>query len=113
RPTPPAGPLAAPRYTLRHSVCVRRSTMDFKEVVRRRRMVRNFTAEPVPPEVVAGLLELARHAPSAGYTQGQSFVTVTRPALKQAIAELCGEAEYVARGFAPFVSGAPVLIVPC
>jgi nitroreductase len=33
--------------------------------------------------------------------------------LKRAIADLCGEAEYVARGFHPFVSGAPVLIVPC
>ena len=87
--------------------------MDFKDVVRRRRMVRNFTAEAVPPEVVAGLLDLARHAPSAGYTQGQSFVTVTRPELKLAIAELCGESGYVARGFAPFISGAPVLIVPC
>ena len=53
--------------------------MDFETVVRVRRMVRAFTDEPVPPEVVARILDLARHAPSAGYTQGQSFVTVTRP----------------------------------
>lgn len=87
--------------------------MEFREVVRRRRMVRAFTAEPVAAEVVAEILELARRAPSAGYTQGQAFITVTRPDLKQGIAAVCDEAEYVARGFAPFISGAPVLIVPC
>lgn len=87
--------------------------MEFKDVVKRRRMVRAFTAEPVAPEVVAEILDLARRAPSAGYTQGQSFVTVTRPELKAGIAAVCDEAEYTARGFAPFISGAPVLIVPC
>jgi nitroreductase len=76
-------------------------------------MVRRFTDEPVPPEIVDRMLDLARHAPSAGFTQGQSFVVVTRPELKRAIAELCGEPEYVARGFHPFISGAPVLVVPC
>ncbi len=87
--------------------------MDFQTLVRKRRMVRHFTAEPVDPEQVKQILDLARHAPSAGFTQGQSFVVVTRPELKQAIAELCGEQSYVERGFHPFISGAPVLIVPC
>jgi nitroreductase len=87
--------------------------MQFSDVVRRRRMVRHFTDEPVSPEAIDRVLDLARHAPSAGFTQGQSFVVVTRPDLKQAIAELCGEPEYVARGFHPFISGAPVLVVAC
>ena len=87
--------------------------MEFTEVVRKRRMVRHFTDEPVAPEVVQRILDLARHAPSAGFTQGQSFIVVTRPDLKQAIAALCGEEGYVARGFHPFVSGAPVLLIPC
>src|SRR3954449_4017429 len=76
-------------------------------------MVRHFTEEPVAPEVVQRILDLARHAPSAGFTQGQSFIMITRPDLKQAIAELCGEQEYVQSGFHPFVSGAPVLVIPC
>ena len=76
-------------------------------------MVRNFTDEPVAPELVQQILDLARHAPSAGFTQGQSFVVVTRPELKQAIAELCSEATYVDSGFHPFISGAPVLLIPC
>jgi nitroreductase len=87
--------------------------MDFETVVRRRRMVRNFSDAAVAPEVIERLLALARHAPSAGFTQGQAFVVVTRPELKQAIAALCGEERYVAGGFHPFVSRAPVLVVPC
>jgi nitroreductase len=87
--------------------------MDFRDLVLKRRMVRHFTDEPVAPELVQQILDLARHAPSAGFTQGQSFVVVTRPELKRAIGELCGEAEYVAGGFHPFISGAPVLLIPC
>jgi nitroreductase len=87
--------------------------MELREVVRARRMVRHFTAEPVAPEVIDRILDLARHAPSAGFTQGQSFIVITRPDLKLAIAELCGEQQYVESGFHPFVSGAPVLVIPC
>ncbi|HKP53794.1 MAG TPA: nitroreductase family protein [Chloroflexia bacterium] len=87
--------------------------MEFTEVVHKRRMVRHFTDEPVAPEIVERMLDLARHAPSAGFTQGQSFVVVTRQDLKMEIAKLCGEEAYVERGFHPFVSGAPVLVVPC
>jgi nitroreductase len=87
--------------------------MEFRNLVLKRRMVRNFTDEPVAPELVKEILDLARHAPSAGFTQGQSFVVVMRPELRRAIAELLGETEYVAGGFHPFVSRAPVLIIPC
>ena len=87
--------------------------MDFADVVRKRRMVRHFSDEPVAPETVDRILDLARHAPSAGFTQGQSFVVVTDPELRRKIAALCGEDEYVASGFHPFVSGAPVLLIPC
>jgi nitroreductase len=87
--------------------------MDFRDVVLKRRMVRNFADTPVPPEAIERMLDLSRHAPSAGFTQGQSFVVVTRPELKQQIAELCGEQEYVAGGFDPFISGAPVVLIAC
>jgi nitroreductase len=87
--------------------------MEFRDAVLKRRMVRNFADTPVAPEVIDRILDLARHAPSAGFTQGQSFIVVTRPDLKQQIAEICGEASYVAGGFHPFISAAPVLIVPC
>lgn len=87
--------------------------MEFQDAVLKRRMVRNFAPTPVAPELIERILELAQHAPSAGFTQGQSFIVVSRPELKQSIAELCGESQYVAGGFHPFISGAPVLIIPC
>ena len=87
--------------------------MEFAEVVTKRRMVRHFTEESVPDETVRRILDLARRGPSAGYTQGQDFVVVTDPAKKLEVAELCGEKSYTESGFHPFISGAPVLIVPC
>ena len=56
--------------------------MEFTTVVRKRRMVRSFTPDPVAPDVLERLLALARHAPSAGFTQGQAVVVVTRPDLR-------------------------------
>lgn len=87
--------------------------MEFAEVVRKRRMVRHFTTEPVPRETIERMLDLTRHAPSAGFTQGQSFVVVTDPEMKRRVAELCGEQHYVEAGFGPWISQAPVLFVPC
>lgn len=87
--------------------------MDFNEVLLKRRMVRHFSPEPVDPEAIKRIMDQTRHAPSAGFTQGQSFVVVTQPELKQKIAQLCNEEEYVAGGFHPFISEAPVLVIPC
>ena len=87
--------------------------MEFRDTVLKRRMVRNFADKPVDLSIIDRILELTRHAPSAGFTQGQSFVIVTRPELKKAIADTCEEDEYVQRGFAPFISKAPVLLIPC
>ena len=55
--------------------------MEFAEVVRRRRMVRNYDPDrPVPPEVVDRLLAHAVRAPSAGYSQGWGFLVLENPA---------------------------------
>jgi nitroreductase len=53
--------------------------MDFQDVVRRRRMVRNFDERPVDPEVVDRLLANALRAPSAGFTQGWAFLVLEGP----------------------------------
>ncbi len=87
--------------------------MDFTEVVLKRRMVRRFTEEPVDIETVDRLVELARHAPSAGFTQGQAFVIVTDPQMRKQIARLCGEEEYDTSGYGPWLSQAPVQVIPC
>jgi nitroreductase len=87
--------------------------MDFHEVLAKRRMVRNYDPTPVEREVIERILEVARRAPSAGFTQGQSFLAVTDPATRKAIADLAGEADYVASGFDPWLSRAPVHVIVC
>jgi nitroreductase len=50
--------------------------MEFQDVVRRRRMVRNFADRPLPPGAVDRLLANAVRAPSAGFTQGWAFLVL-------------------------------------
>lgn len=87
--------------------------MEFTEVIRKRRMVRNYTNEPVNPACVERLIAAARRAPSAGFSQGQYLVVVTDAGTRRAVAELAGEPEYVAAGFDPWISRAPVHFVVC
>lgn len=55
--------------------------MEFRDVVRRRRMVRRFDpGRPVPEEVLGRVLDHALRAPSAGFSQGWDFVVLTEPA---------------------------------
>src|SRR5579864_5389930 len=87
--------------------------MEFADVVRRRRMVRHFTPEPVPIEIIERIVRTAQHAPSAGYSQGISFVLVTDPVTRRRIAQIAGEEYYVATMDHPFISEAPAQIVVC
>lgn len=87
--------------------------MEFVDIVRRRRMVRNYTDETVDGEAVDRIIEAAIRAPSAGFSQGQRFVVITDPELRTAVAAAGGEEEYVALGFDPWISRAPVHIVVC
>jgi len=87
--------------------------MEFAEVVRRRKMIRNYLDKPVDPESLGRLLDAARRAPSAGHSQGQYLVVVTDAGTRAAIAELGNEARYVESGKSPWMSTAPVHIVVC
>lgn len=87
--------------------------MEFREVVARRRMVRNYTSDPVDPAAVERIVEAARRGPSAGFTQGQYFIVITEEASRRALAEVANEAEYVAMGLDPWISSAPVHIAVC
>jgi FMN reductase [NAD(P)H] len=87
--------------------------MEFRDVLSRRRMVRHYVDEPVPPEKLERILASVRRAPSAGFSQGQRLVVVTEPDRRLAIAELLGESESAAQGFEPWLSSAPVHVVVC
>jgi nitroreductase len=55
--------------------------MEFQEVLRRRRMVRNYDpTRPVPDEIRDRLLANALRAPSAGFSQGWAFLVLSSEA---------------------------------
>ena len=53
--------------------------MEYAEVLRRRRMVRAFTTEPVAADSRERILASAVRGPSAGFTQGWAFVVLDGP----------------------------------
>jgi nitroreductase len=87
--------------------------MEFSEVVRRRRMVRNYDPDrPVTREQLERIAAAAQKAPSAGFSQGQRIVIVTDPERRHGVAQICDEPGYVAAGFDAWISNAPALFVP-
>ena len=53
--------------------------MDFQDVLRKRRSVRAYLPDAVPPETLARIVDAARRAPSAGFSQGIDFLILTGP----------------------------------
>lgn len=87
--------------------------MEFRDVLRRRRMVRHYVEEPVPDDVIERVLDSVRRAPSAGFSQGQRLVVVTDRERRRALARLIGEEESTSAGFEPWLASAPVHVVVC
>lgn len=90
-----------------------RGGVELRAAIEARRMERRTTTEPLTPGDVHALLDLARRAPTAGNAQGIDFVVVLDARRRAALADLAGEADYVDRGFHPWLSAAPVHVVPC
>lgn len=53
--------------------------MELVDAIRRRRMCRDFTGEPIDAAVLEHLLELAHRVPSAGFSQGFEFLVLEGP----------------------------------
>jgi nitroreductase len=87
--------------------------VELAEALRRRRMVRSYLPDAIDDAVVDRVVDAGRRAPTAGHSQGQSFVVVTGAGTRRAIARLAGEDRYVDRGFEPWISVAPVHVVIC
>lgn len=71
---------------------VRRGT-EFLDLMRRRRSVRFFSADPVPKETIELAVRTAGTAPSGAHQQPWTFVVVDDPAIKRRIREGAEEEE--------------------
>lgn len=65
----------------------------FREQIARRRTLRDFSAEPVPREIIAECVLAAGQAPSGANQQPWHFEVVGDPAVKKAIREAAEEEE--------------------
>ena len=81
------------------------AVVEFRDILKRRRMVRAYESDPIPRETIERIVATVRRAPSAGFSQGQRLVVVTEPEQLDRIAVLFGDATWVGE--------APVLVVVC
>jgi len=61
--------------------------VEFRELLKHRRMVRHYTGEPIPRETLERIVGTVRRAPSAGFSQGQRLLVVDDPELLAKLAE--------------------------
>jgi FMN reductase [NAD(P)H] len=87
--------------------------MELGDILKRRRMVRHYEPAAIPRETIERIVRTVRRAPSGGFSQGQRLLVVTAEATRGRIAELLGEAEWIAQGREPWLSIAPVHLVLC
>jgi nitroreductase len=68
--------------------------MQFAEALRRRRMIRSYdTARSVPADALDAILEAARRAPSAGFTQGVSLLVLSTATERETFWAITGDAD--------------------
>lgn len=76
---------------------------SFRDSMRRRRTVREFSSEPVPFELIEAAIEAAATAPSGANQQPWTFVVVSNPEVKRAIRAAAEAVEY--EGYTRRMSG--------
>ena len=86
--------------------------MEFQDVVLQRRMVRDFSDEPVAPSHLEQLMANATRIPSAGYSQGFAFVVLTEPEQRRLFWETTSGPEWRGESESVPLTRAPVVILP-
>lgn len=87
--------------------------MEYPEVVRRRRMVRNYDPDrPVPEQVRERILEYAVHAPSAGFSQGWGFLVLEEPADRERFWAATADPGDAPDSWLTGMMRAPLIVVP-
>jgi nitroreductase len=87
--------------------------MEFQDVVRRRRMIRDYADTPVDPAIVDRALENAVRAPSAGFSQGWGFLVLDDPTDIELFWEATTTPGELPDGWLGGMRRAPVVIIPC
>lgn len=85
--------------------------MEFREVVRHRRMVHRFERRPVPAEILERILDVGRRGPTAGYAQGVEFLVLDEPATVAAFWELTDDPRFPMEPD-EIADAPPVLVMP-
>ncbi|HEX6076490.1 MAG TPA: nitroreductase family protein [Micromonosporaceae bacterium] len=86
--------------------------MEFQDVVRRRRMVRNYDPDrPVPPDLVDRILGNAIRAPSAGFSQGWGFLVLDRREDVDRFWAAASPEDHVKHRWLDGMTRAPVIVV--
>ena len=81
-------------------------------MVLQRRMVRDFSDEPVAPSHLEQLMANATRVPSAGYSQGSAFVVLTEPEQRRLFWETTSGPEWRGESESVPLTRAPVVILP-
>ena len=68
--------------------------MEFQEVLRNRRSVRAYLPEEISAETLAEIVDAARRAPSAGFSQGIDFLVLADPQATERFWTLTGDPEH-------------------
>jgi nitroreductase len=85
--------------------------VEFRDVIRRRQMIRHFDPQrPVPAEALHRVLEHARRAPSAGHTQGWAFLVLEKPGDRELFWSVSSNVG-AASGWLERMRTAPVLVI--
>jgi nitroreductase len=87
--------------------------MELSEALRRRRMVRNYTADPIDPDVLGRVLAAGRRAPAAGNTQALDVIILEGAADTHRYWDVTLAPERRATFRWPGLLVAPVLLIPC
>src|SRR5580765_5055576 len=82
--------------------------MEFRELLKRRRMIRHYEPEPIPRETLERIVATVRRAPSGGFSQGQRLLVVDDPAV---LARLAAMDDHSPPGTEPWLDSAPAQIL--
>ncbi len=85
--------------------------MEFRDVVRHRRMVRRFDQRPVAREAIDAIVDAGRRAPSAGFSQGLELLVLDEPEAVAAFWEITRDPEF-GWDLEDLAAGPPVIVVP-